>query len=109
MGFVKYVGILTEYQGESLSKTLAKEDGSEWGATIGGVYSLTDEDGSEITSGNLVKSGDNLYLSFTIGKTETASLEGKYLLLVSLTDTNDSEFNDVIAEYQITYQNRKAL
>ncbi len=108
MGFVKYVGILTEYQGESLSKSLFKEDGSEWGATIGGVYSMTDENGDEVASGSLVRGGDNLSLSFTIGKTETASLDGRYLLLVSLTDSNDTEYSDVIAEYTITYKNKKA-
>lgn len=109
MGFVKYKNKATEYQGESFTKTLTKEDGSIWEANEIGYFSMTDVNALEVSTGSLSKSGDNLGLTFTVSKDDTGSLEGKYLLLIHLNDSIDVNFDDVIAEYEMTYINKKAI
>ena len=98
---------VTEYQGESFSKSFDKSSKAAWEDYEIGAYALYDTKGNEITTGSLVKSDDSQTLSLQIGYTITENLEGKYLLLVYLMDANDPDFKDVIAEYTITYKARK--
>ena len=107
MEYIKLSRNPTEFQGESFSKSLGKKNNSEWGSTEVGNYILTDENGDEVASDNLTKSGDSLSLSFILGKTDTADLEGVYTLLAYQTDTSNAEINKVIAEYKITYKTRE--
>jgi hypothetical protein len=105
---VKYKDIVTEYQGESFNRSLYKKNGSEWDANQVGNYELVDDTGAVVSSGDLIKSDDNLSLTIAVPKADTATLVGSYRLLAHLTDTVDTTFDDVIAEYEITYLEKKA-
>lgn len=109
MAYVKITKSLTEYQGESFTKSLYKKNRTEWSSEEIATYTMTDKDGNEITNGSLTKSTDNMSITIQIGKTITTSLEGKYKILIYLGNTNDSEISDVIAEYNVTYITKKAV
>ncbi len=108
MRYNKKYAIAEDYQGESFTRSLNKESLAVWDANEVANYELIDGDGTVVSSGDLTKSGDNLSLIVSIPKTDTADLIGSYLLLVHLTDTVDTTFDDVIAEYKITYKEKKA-
>ena len=108
MSFSRYDGAATEYQGESFTRTLAKKDGVVWGANEIASYILVDKNGTEIDTGDLTKTGDNIGLEFVISESVTTALLGTYLLLVYLKDTVDTDFANVIARYTITYVEVKA-
>jgi len=107
MSYVEFADTTTEYQGESFVKSLAKKSKGIWEANEEANFILTDGDGVVVASDDLVKSDDDLTLTFILGKTSTADLEGVYTLLVYQTDTSNSEINNVIARYKITYRTRK--
>jgi len=107
MDYVKLHKEVFEWQGESFTKSFDKTSGAPWESYEIGSYALYDKDGTEITSGSLQKSADSKLLTMQISHTITANLLGKYLLLVFLEDSNDSDFKTVIAEYVITYKERK--
>ena len=109
MAFIKWLGSATEYQGESFTKSLTKDDDSIWEANETAEFQMTDVDGLEVASGSLVKSADDLSLTFTLGSTDTTALLGQYLLLVYITDTVDAEVHSVIAKYTMTYIDKKAI
>ena len=109
MPFIKRTGKAVEYAGESFTKSLARKDGSVWEATESGVWELVDDASNQVASGVLTKSADNLTLTAQIPKTDTVGLGGNYLLLLSITDSDDADFEDVIAEYFIEYRERKAF
>ena len=104
MGYAKKTGKSTEYQGESFTKSLVKDDGSIWYDNEIGVYKLIDNRGKVIATDSLIKSEDNLSLTFLLGKTQTQYLLGIYKLLVYLNDTVITEMNYVIAEYKLDYK-----
>jgi len=108
MGFIRFKSTQTEYAGESFAKTLLKKDGSTWDSTDIATYSLIDTAGVEKSSGDLTKSTDNISMSFIVPSTDTVGLIGRYKLLVSLKNSSDTKINDVIAEYAIKYEERKA-
>ena len=108
MAYVKKTGISIEYQGESFTKSLTKEDNSEWDDNEISNFKLFDTSGNLVTSGSLVRSVDKLSLTFLLGKTQTADLFGIYKLLVYISDTIITEMNYVIAEYQLTYKKTTA-
>ena len=108
MSFVKYVGTATEYQGESFTKSLYKEDKTAWENNDTCTFSLVNSAGIEVSVGDLILSGDKLSMTVQVPKTDTLALVGEHLLLVSLGNVSDSEFADVIAEYRITYLEKKA-
>lgn len=108
MVYAKKFGIATEYQGESFTKPLTKESGAVWDANEVANYEMLDGDGNPVSSGDLTKSLDELTLTVAVPKQDTADLAGVYLLLVHLTDTVNTGFDDVIAEYKITYKEKKA-
>ena len=108
MSFSRYDGAATEYQGESFTRTLAKQDGGPWEANEIAEYVLVDKNGIEIDGGSLTKTGDNIGLIVTISETITIPLLGTYLLLVYLKDTIDLDYANVIAKYTITYVEVKA-
>lgn len=108
MGFVKYEKTVTEYQGESFTKTITRSDGTAWAADDEANYELIDSSGNIVSSGSLVKTGDNLGLTVFVPKADTASISGKHILLIYLTSVSQPTFNDVIAEYTINYKVKKA-
>lgn len=99
---------VTEYQGESFSKSYAKRTKAEWADNEGAHYVLTDDTtGNIVDEADLVRSDDRLSLGFRIGKTVTATLEGDYTLVVYQRDTADLEFNEKMKEYKITYKTKR--
>jgi len=108
MALVKYIGTATEYQGESFTKSLTKEDGSKWLNNEICDYVLVNSAGIEMSTGSLVRSTDELSMTVQVPSSDTESLVGEFLLLVYLKDTNDSDFANVIAEYRIEYLEKKA-
>lgn len=108
MEYDKYSERVTEYQGESFSKTLYKTTGAQWTTAEGGTFELVDDTAAVVHSGTLAKSDGDLGLSFSVPTTATAGILGDHLLLVHLTDTGDATFKDVIAEYKIKYVERSA-
>lgn len=108
MRYNKKHGIGDDYQGESFSRSLNKESLAVWDSTETAVYEMLDSEGAVVSSGSLTKSGDNLSLILFIPKSDTSDLLGEHLILVHLNDTGDAEFDDVIAEYRITYKEKKA-
>ncbi len=108
MYYNKLVDMLTEYQGESFTRGLSKDNGTEWETEDTGYWELLDDDGVAVSSGALQKSSDNLSVEISVPKADTESLSGTYVLLVHITRTDDATFNDVIAKYTITYIEEKA-
>ena len=97
-----------KYQGESFSRIIDKADGSIWEASEGAVFSVYDTYEEVVLSGVLVKSGDNLTLTVTIGKTDTLELLGLYRIVVYRTDTGNTEINDSLYECKLNYIKKKA-
>ena len=108
MPFIKHTSKAIEYQGESFTKSLGRKDASLWLANEQANYKLFDPTGTSVSTGALVKSGDNLTMTLSVPSADTATLEGICLLLVYQTDDNDATINDVIAEYFITYKKPNA-
>lgn len=104
MAYGKKTGKSIEYQGESFTKSLTKEDGTAWEDNEIALFVLIDNKGLEVTTGSLVRSIDLLSLTFLLGKTQTTSLFGIYRLLVYLSDSVITEMNYVIAEYRLDYR-----
>jgi len=107
MDYIKLHKEIYEWQGESFTKSFGKSNGVAWEDNEIGSYALYDKDGNEITSGTMQKSTDKIQLSMQISHTITANLMGKYLLLVFMEDANDPDFKTALAEYVITYKERK--
>lgn len=104
MGYAKKIGISTEYQGDSFSRTLTKDSGAIWEANETASYKMVDMKGDVVASGSLTKSVDNLSMTFMVGSTATATLLGIYKLIVYLEDTVLTEMKYPIAEYKIDYK-----
>ncbi len=97
-----------EYQGESYSAPITKGDLTVWLAEDTGYHELLNSDGDVISTGALVHTTDDKGLEFFVPKTDTDSILGFHRLLIHLTNTNNAEFDDVIAEFEIVYSQRKA-
>lgn len=97
-----------EYQGESFKRSLGKEDGSIWEDNETASFILTDSRGNLIAGGSLVKSENSFTLTVSLSKYDTEDLLGNYKMLCFSTRTDNEDFNDVIAEYEITYNSQKA-
>ncbi len=108
MGYIKKNGKSIEYQGESFSKSLTKEDNSVWGDNEVATYELLNQSGTIIDTGTLTRSDNLTNMTFIIGKTVTADLLGVYRLLIYLSDTVITEMNYVIAEYRLDYKKTSA-
>ncbi len=100
--------LLSEYQGESFSRSLGKEDGSIWENEEDGTYSLIDSNGTTIKTGTLIKSENSFTLTVFLSNTDTENLLGNYKLFCFSIRDDDSSFNDVIGEYEIEYKEKKA-
>ena len=116
MGFVKHTGSKTKYQGTSFTRSIEATTKDEnnvvssraWEDNEVGNYEMTDKDGNVVSSGDLMKSADKLSLTFTVPDSTTTSFLGKYLIIAYLTDTADEDINEEIAEYNMTYLDKKA-
>ena len=104
MAYAKRSGTSIEYQGESFTKSLVKDNGDIWEANEISEYKLIDTAGKTVFSEALIKSADNISLTLLIGRTKTPLLFGIYRLLVYLNDTSITEMNYVIAEYKLDYR-----
>ena len=93
----------SEFPGESFGRDLKKDDNSLWGSTEGAYYEMFNSAGELIVTNTLVKSADELLLTFFIEKEVTEPLIGNHRLLVHATDSDNLSFDDVIAEYKIEY------
>ena len=108
MLYVKREDIATLYQGTSFTQTLEHEDGTVWGATEELNYEMTDLENNIVSSGDLIRSGDDLTFAFVVPETDTTTLEGEYLLLVYQTTTDDVRIKVPVAQYELTYITTKA-
>ena len=108
MSYAKKIGTATLYQGTSFSVSVGKETGDAWLSTEDGEFEVTDEENTVVLSGNLIKSGDSISLTATIGKTDCADWEGNYKLVAYQTDTGESEIKVPIADYDLDYETTKA-
>lgn len=108
MFYERFIDIVVENQGESFSRTLGKSVGA-FSATEDGYWVLKDTDGTSQATGSVTIATDLSSMSFMVGKTDTATLVGQHTVYVHLTDSADSEFDEVIAEYKITYKENKAI
>jgi len=108
MAYYQHTGSKTEYQGESFTKTIYKENGEAWGNNELANYELVGTTGVQEATGNLTKVDSDLGLTFEIPDTETAALTGNYKLLVHLTDSIVTTFDDIFVEIDITYVERKS-
>ena len=96
------------YYNCDICKAILKDDGTIWEVNETGYYEMFSGNSKIVSNGALLKTGDNLSLYFSVPKTDTGVLEGVYLLLVHLTDTNDATIDDVIAQFSVTYKIKKA-
>ena len=108
MSYEKLVDDLTEWQGESLEKTLRRSDEAVWGANESGTWELFNGSGTEVASGVCAKTPDGFGIVAMIPEADTATLAGNHLLLVYRLDSNDATVKGVIAEYHIVYKKKKA-
>ena len=97
----------TEYQGESYSSTLNRSTGA-WGIEDTGYFEMLDKDGAVKSTGPTGKTPDNMGITFHVPDTDTPTLEGKYRLLIHLTNSVDATINDIIADYTIIHNVRPA-
>ena len=109
MTYVKIEDEVEKYQGTSFSRTLHKGDGSEWTSDETANFVVTDKSANVVASGDLTKDGSNTQISFMLGDTETVKFIGEYLLLVHLIDASEPEVNVILAEYHLTFLNKKAV
>jgi len=107
MGFVKLTRVKTEYAGESITEAISRTDGAVWDSELSAKYTLYTNDGSEVAADVLARSTDDKQFLLKVSKTITAPLDGRYLLLVELVNSTDTDISDVIAEYNITFLKRK--
>lgn len=108
MAYVEKNGNYTQYQGQSFSRALTKESGAIWEANETAYLTLTDSSNNEVLRRNLGKSVDNLSFYLLVGTGDTTELDGSYNLIVYVEDSNNSELNDVIADYKMRYITKKA-
>jgi len=108
MLYVKREDVATLYQGTSFTETLGHEDETVWGATEELSFVVTDPDNNEVSSGDLVRSGDDLSFTFTIPHGDTTDWLGEYLLLIYQTDTGNADIRVPVAQYELTYETTKA-
>ena len=108
MSYAKKEGSATLLQGSSFTISLGKDDDSIWEANENGVFIMTDETNQEILNKPLVKSADNLTLTFQIDDTDSETLDGAYRILAWQRDSNDAGVNVPIADYAIEYETTKA-
>jgi len=108
MAYYTHTGSKTEYQGESFTKTIYKDSGEAWGDNEAANYELVDTAGAQKSTGSLTKVESNLGLTFTVPDTDTAALTGNHKLLVHLTDTIITTFDDIIVDYDLDYVERKS-
>lgn len=114
MSFAKKVGAVDIYQGKSFTRSIGKKtkDGTAvaWEAEDIGDFDLYNSAGVSIvlTTNTLIKSADNMSLTFVLGSTDTESLLGEYLLIANLKNSVDAEIDVTLAEYAITFEEKKA-
>ena len=108
MAYARYSEKITEYQSESFSKVIYKTSGEIWSTNEVGTYEFIDATGVVLDTGSMVKTDGNLGFGFNVSSTITEAIVGGHILLVTLADTGDATFNDVIAEYKIKYIVRSA-
>lgn len=108
MPFVKLESSHIEYSGESFTKSIKRKSGSAWESTDILSYEMLDSEGAVRSSGSLTKSDGDLVVTFTVPSIDTTGIKGKYLILVHLKNTEDATFDDVVAEYDMTYLEKKA-
>ena len=97
-----------EYQGESFKRSLGKSDGSVWEDNENASYILVNSKDVTIKEGSLMKSENSFTLTISLSDIDTMTLLGNYRLLCFANKTDDDTFNDVIGEYEITYNSKKA-
>ena len=103
MGYAKFIGVAEEYVGTSFSRTLVKEDGTNWDTNDTARYAIYDCNGNTVASGDLTKS-DPATFTLLVSKTTTTGITpGDYLLIVYLENVSNPDVSDVIAEYRITW------
>ncbi len=103
MFYKKLFSVLNPYSGVSFTRQLSKDNGYDWSNSEQANYEMTDEGGVVVSSGDLVN--NNTHFSLSVPQVDTVGLIGTYLLLIRLTKDDDSTFNEVIAEYRLTYKN----
>ena len=109
MAFVKrIVKGEKEWQGESYSKPFNKSSGTVWLPEDTGYHELLDTEGLVVSTGALTQSADNLALIFFVPSSDTVALEGRYRLLIHLTNSSNVELDDVLIEFEIIYSIKKA-
>lgn len=108
MSYEKLVDDLTEWQGESLEKTLRRSDEDVWGSNESGEWELFDGSGTKVANGVCTKTADDYGIVALVPETDTASLVGNHLLLVFRLDSSDVTVKGVIAEYHIVYKKKSA-
>lgn len=108
MSYAKKLGSADLLQNSSFTVSLSRDDDLAWGATEHGVFIMTDEQNVEIINQPMVKSGDNLTLTFQVDSSESVDLLGKYRILAWQRDTNDPNINVPIADYSLNYETTKA-
>jgi len=107
MGFVKLSRTKEEYAGESITESISREDGNIWDAKYTAKYTLYDGAGAVLSSSTLDRSADNKSFILKVPKSDTVGLDGLYLLLVDVENSDDVDIKDVIAEYSVTFTKRQ--
>lgn len=108
MSYAKKEGVADLIQGSSFTISLGKDDNAPWESYENGVFIMTDPSNIEILNKPLIKSADNLTLTFQVSQTDSASLDGEYRILAYQRNSNDAEINVPIADYAIKYETTKA-
>ncbi len=108
MSYAKKIGIATLYQGTSFTVSLGKDDDTVWESNESGLYEVTDKENNIVLTNPLIKSGDNLTMTFQIGMGECIDWEGEYRLISYQRDSNNTEVNVPIADYRLTYETTAA-
>ena len=104
MHFKKFIVSTAERQGESFTRSLFMTSDEVWGDTDTGYINLKkDGDTAVLYTVACIISADKRTISFTVPKAETASFVGLHKIFVHLTKSDDATFDDIIAEYKITY------
>ena len=108
MSYAKKIGSATLLQGTSFSVSVGKETEDIWDSNEKGIFEVTNDANEVVLFGDCIKSGDNISLTATIGKSDTLAWLGAYRLLSYQTDDNNAEIKVPIADFDLEYETTKA-
>ena len=98
----------TIWAGSSFHRPISRRDKMPWEKDHSGVYGVYDEDGGKVLSGTLAPTTDRKHLVLMIRGDQTLDLDGRYIVIVELTDLAVPGYVEGLADIELTVKTRRA-